>query len=1404
MRIRLQKLSRIFLTIFYFFTIVNLVQAQKVPVQINSGNPAFPFPQFLEYQEGKTLAKYNAEGVTHADMEKAMRDGWQVFANEFVYTGEVQDGVKYIRGNIGCPYDCTEGAGYSMLGAAYMADKSTFDGLWMRTHDHFMVRDARYQDGVVHCPDYKWGRYTLAEACDQGSAGDGDWDVALALLMAYKQWGENSNVTVRAATGTKQMNYFEEAKKVISSLVDTTRGYSSDGQFVGYNSGSIGHDGYPKGGNKQKEATTWNAGGNPLKYNSEVMCGGMNGVCPADFSFASYIAPAYYRSFSEFLASSNGTNWCIEQYRKAEASTSWLMGQVVAQDRLPYLGKFLPNSTSVEFGEADPAQGKVDGESFRMAWRTILDGLWRGSGRYTWNPATHVYSPGTHNYMKQNADNVANFLRDNGICASLGSSPDPVSGTVKHKGVAQIRQYHLSDGSSPSEHWTNYTLGASAPAIALHGDTELAAQIYRQLELKWDDRNTNLSASDTNILESTPKYFHGWFRLLGMLTLTGNLHAPENMVPVANMKVYLSTFKDTKKDTIKTFAFVGDEVLYEVSYRNYGSLNASNVTISIPIPAQYEVVNAGGGNVSGGNLVFNVGTVPGFKTNTGIAPTKGSFTFTVKVKSPKVVDKVCLVANISCSNGSGWTSNEYPNFQSYKMSRNCVDILGERSLKISKTANRTEANPGMEVEFTLDFSNSTDAGWLNGGRKHVNFSYAYSESGPNSYFHLFRNWNNADEAYIDLSNYRVSFFMFDNVNKGIYNASTNPNGWSLIGKNLQTGELADFDFKGERIPVGEDNGKKWDQRLMIRFPADITAPTHTVLSHLNNRFQLHKGTLKPIWYSVQMEANPPAPLFSGRIDDDWSFKSTAFKMSIGSGAEPYFLIGPNYADPDNPVGVVMDRFDRDACTSFFGPDKIYNKVLVEEWDGYTWRRVSGEGPLPGREMYNVVVVDTLPADFKFVRFLDDMADGIQAELITSGGREIIRWTVPVVLVGMAGDIKYVATAQGPCPGMADKDVVNSAWIYSDTDSPLRAADTVKLTCGFVEEPIAGTTMSKKADKTSYLPTDQATYTIDFEQTLGTKSIPPLNDATRWTAIDGTGMPVFTAASIDFAGGNSGKFIRENYSHGKNGTLILDVDHDGQEKFGIALRQSGGSRAGGFQGIFIEFELAFWGNQVNMKVFQNTSATPIDQIVQQAYAAPFTEAKIKIELKENVLKIWINDLAGLPFYTFSGITVLNPGYAGFAQGDRNASASVWSGHKITGWNAHFDSGFDVQISDPLPPELTFISATDGGTFAGGKVTWPKIAGPMLYGETLQYTLVTNVASCDANNKVINKAFVNIFGAKIDSIGAQSISSCGAPASCIPPTSVTATTTNPSICLGSALTINGAAAPANNNCYATGYK
>ena len=102
-------------------------QLSAVPVDINSGNPKFPFPQFQSYGPGRdNLANVNAPGVTHAEMEQRTRDAFQIMMNKASYTGTTFNGVQLI--SYASSPDCTEGTGYALLAAASMVDKDTFDG----------------------------------------------------------------------------------------------------------------------------------------------------------------------------------------------------------------------------------------------------------------------------------------------------------------------------------------------------------------------------------------------------------------------------------------------------------------------------------------------------------------------------------------------------------------------------------------------------------------------------------------------------------------------------------------------------------------------------------------------------------------------------------------------------------------------------------------------------------------------------------------------------------------------------------------------------------------------------------------------------------------------------------------------------------------------------------------------------------------------------------------------------------------------------------------------------------------------------------------------------------------------------------------------------------------------------
>ena len=242
-----------------FITVAAAFNLNAVPVHINSGNPAYPFPQFLEYTYGDShrlgnLGTKNAEGVVHAEMEQEIRDAYQVHANEFAYTGEEWGGYKYIWTPYKSAYDCTEGDGYALLAAAYMADVVTFNGYWMCTHDKRRSRTKKYAKCVDNAPDYQYGPYAIGDRGAGGNtAADGDVDVALALYVAYKQWGEfmrdlDGNI-VNDACGNP-ISYKEAMIEVIRGLVALSTRFEKkkkNGNVLRVNSGLIGLDGYPKG-----------------------------------------------------------------------------------------------------------------------------------------------------------------------------------------------------------------------------------------------------------------------------------------------------------------------------------------------------------------------------------------------------------------------------------------------------------------------------------------------------------------------------------------------------------------------------------------------------------------------------------------------------------------------------------------------------------------------------------------------------------------------------------------------------------------------------------------------------------------------------------------------------------------------------------------------------------------------------------------------------------------------------------------------------------------------------------------------------------------------------------------------------------------------------------------------------
>jgi uncharacterized repeat protein (TIGR01451 family) len=500
------------------------------------------------------------------------------------------------------------------------------------------------------------------------------------------------------------------------------------------------------------------------------------------------------------------------------------------------------------------------------------------------------------------------------------------------------------------------------------------AEVYRQLEIEWD-----VDSPGDGYLTSVPSYFQGWFRLLGLLVLSGNYHAPSQVTPSANMKVYL--------DVDKTYAVSGEEITYTITYRNYGSVDAKNVVIIDTLHTDMSFVSCSdGGTCNGASRVvkWDIGTVPGFKTSTGIGPTTGKFSLVVKINNPSEKQYTNRVS-VFCSNGTGWTSSEYPNSISSIMKRNLVDIVEQR-------ISETEVFP------------------LHGGRPNVHFSFWLdgAESAPQQTMAV-KIFHDAQEAYIGYGNYRVSYFLYDTERNGIAGQNGNTDGF-IVEPVIVEG-ARNISVSHQSLTNGSDSFGKWNQRIIIQFSDTIPLDTnwsnmgttsHHLTEYLGMNHKIHRGNVHPL--RVQWTVST-----ADYRDRNWGDDRSWSRTAVSSGSDfAGFPVSPDFTapDPDNK-GEVVDRLNPKGCES---TDTTVENILVEEWDGYTWRRIFGK-PLgtpvanhvvksfhPGNISFQVrkngLIRYTLPVPGKTQLQILDMQGRIRAVLVNSykkAGTHSVKW-----------------------------------------------------------------------------------------------------------------------------------------------------------------------------------------------------------------------------------------------------------------------------------------------------------------------------------------------------------------------------------------------------------------------------
>ncbi len=160
----------------------------------------YPFPHNTGYPYG-ILPSVSQDEMNQA--VQRMYDDWAevyltkegCFKNELRVSGG--HGDNYKMGT------CSEGTGYGMLLAVYMASPDN------NCHEQYDAMYRFVKRNMV--PGYglmKWVTNKLGISTNDWPAPDGDLDIALSLLMAHKQWGSDGEI-----------NYLEEGIKYVNNIM---------------------------------------------------------------------------------------------------------------------------------------------------------------------------------------------------------------------------------------------------------------------------------------------------------------------------------------------------------------------------------------------------------------------------------------------------------------------------------------------------------------------------------------------------------------------------------------------------------------------------------------------------------------------------------------------------------------------------------------------------------------------------------------------------------------------------------------------------------------------------------------------------------------------------------------------------------------------------------------------------------------------------------------------------------------------------------------------------------------------------------------------------------------------------------------------------------------------------------
>jgi hypothetical protein len=152
-------------------------------------------------------------------------------------------------------------------------------------------------------------------------------------------------------------------------------------------------------------------------------------------------------------------------------------------------------------------------------------------------------------------------------------------------------------------------------------------------------------------------------------------------------------------------------------------------------------------------------------------------------------------------------------------------------------------------------------------------------------------------------------------------------------------------------------------------------------------------------------------IHTSRFTDFYDSESWS-KLETAKNDELFYPVSPSYQIPDSIVDV--DKVIYSACDN---SDVVTETVLVEEYDGHTWRKILGDAPYNGIEAEDVLITDSIPLGFEFVSFVGDSTGATYEATpdadISSG---IVRYRADKLKIGEKGSFGYKCRYTGPVSG----------------------------------------------------------------------------------------------------------------------------------------------------------------------------------------------------------------------------------------------------------------------------------------------------------------------------------------------------------------------------------------------------